>query len=568
MDTDVHTERALIFRLLVGYRWLSLLPPLIVLLWLPVAAPAGWLLLGVAGFFTLGLTLTTKPINRRLLRYPWLLGIDLLLSALLTGLTGVEHSPYYLYSLAPLLAAAYFFHIRGGLVAAGLYALLYLGVLLVQPASFELLSVTSQLISFLLIGAIFGYPSRLTQRLRQAHTQLADQNIELAQRNRELRLIQELLLVMQSSVDPAELQETILHGLVEEMGYRRAVIGLYDEPADRLSGWIGLERSPAASNGRQNGLAHTDVISLEQGRGPLVQALKGNKIFEILDGRPPLTPATLGNRLVQGPHYLILPLWLRDHPIGLLLIDRLPPERPLAPVERRSLEYLSTHAGVALGSIRLCIERAQRQIITDERQRLATHLHDNVSQALYGLAYGLEAAIQLLSPEPRVQQVLINLHETVAEAQGQLRQVIVETCPAEMTAAAFMAGLHRYLRIVSPVQSLNLRIELPGDFDDWAGGTRRQLYQVAQEAVANTAKHAHANQVVVKLNHGPEQIELRIADDGDGFNLAEVDCLQHLGLQRIAERIESLGGSLEIDSAFGEGTLIVAKVPYIEKTRL
>jgi signal transduction histidine kinase len=565
-QSNIGAEQHLIFRLLVGYRWLSLLPPLIALIMLPQPLPV-WRLLAFAASLTLILTLAARPINHRLLQQPRLLGLDLLISAVLVWYTGLEHSPYYLYSLAPILAAAFFFHIRGALLAAAGYTLLYITALLMPPtasASLSIPDVIGQIISFFLIGAIFGYPSILIPRLRQAHAELAGKNDELFKRNRNLDLMQELSLVMQSSVDPAELQEAIVRGLVHEMGYRRAIIGLYDEELGIATGWIAIENALSRDTGRAAQIAHTTLLPLKQDQGPLARALRDKRPLEIIDHEPPTTTSAMNRLLVVGPHYLILPLSLRGQAIGVILVDCLPPGQPLALPERLSLEHLATHAGVALGSLRLCIDRAQRLAIFEERQRIAADLHDNVSQALYGLAYGLEAAVQLMSREPALQNILTQLYTTVTEAQGQLRRTIFETKPDELTADMFVGGLHRHLRTISPVNTMDLRIDLSGDFDHWPADTRRQLYRVAQEALANSAKHANARQLTIKLNRNHQHIELHIADDGDGFDLAKTDSAQHLGLQNMTERIETLGGTLEINSALGEGTLIIITVPCTE----
>ena len=104
----VQYEQKLTFRLLVGYRWVSLLPPLLGLLLFstprPLTAMATCLLLATG--LTLALTLAVTPINHLLMQRPWLLLFDLLVSAGLVWYTGPERSPYYLYSLAPILAAA------------------------------------------------------------------------------------------------------------------------------------------------------------------------------------------------------------------------------------------------------------------------------------------------------------------------------------------------------------------------------------------------------------------------------------------------------------------------------
>lgn len=568
-STDVRAEENLTFRLLVGYRWISLLPPLI---WLTMAVPgaasaAGWWLLALAASLTLSLTLAARPINRLILRQPGLLVFDLLFSAGLIWHTDAERSPYYLYSLAPLLAAAFFFHIRGGLLAAAVYASFYLLVVLLAPHSpgspLNIPVTVGQIISFFLIGAIFGYPSVLLQRLRHTYTELALKNAELLQRNRDLDLLHKLSLAMQSSVDPAELQEYILRGLVQEMGYPRAVIGLYDEQRNALTGWITL--ADPSTSASLPCIAHTDLVLLDEGDGPLARALKVGQAVEVLDSATPTGSPHLNDRFEVGPHYIVLPMSLREHLIGVILIDGLPANQPLSPTDRLSLDHLAAHAGVALGSVRLCIYRAQREAITEERNRIAAGLHDSISQILYGLAYGLEACLQLLPHEPEhVQSALTKLYPLVTNAQAQMRNAIFEMWSDEIAADTFVAGLHRHLRAIRPTQTIALKIELPGDFDRWEAAARRQLYRVAQEALTNAVKHAAPHQVIVTLARTNHHLELRVEDDGRGFNPAEVDGAQHLGIQSMAERIKGMGGDFDICSESGKGTIVTARIPYTE----
>lgn len=563
---DVRAEQNLAFRLLVGYRWLSLLPPLI---WLTMPAPRAtsvtdwWSLALVAGL-TLGLSLAAPPINRLLLRQPGLLIIDLLLSAGLVWYTHVEHSPYYLYSLAPILAAAFFFRIRGGLLAATVYASFYLLAMLVSPRPPELpLSIpvaVGQIISFFLIGVIFGYPSLLLQRLRQAHIELTRRNDELSQRNRDLDLLHKLSLVMQSSVDPAELQEYILRGLVQDMRYPRAVIGLYDEQRNSLTGWITLAEPPAS--GSLPRIAHTDIVPVAEDDGPLARALKAGQAVEVLNGEAPTGSPQLNERWEVGPHYIVLPMSLREHAIGVILVDCLPADQPLSPTDRLSLEHLAAHAGVALGSVRLCIYRAQREAIAEERNRIASELHDSISQILYGLAYNLEACLQLLPHEPgNAHSALTKLYPMVIDAQAQMRNAIFDMWSDEIASDTFVAGLHRHLRAICPTRTIALQIEVPGDFDRWEASARTQLYRTAQEALTNAVKHAAPRQVIVALTHQNHHIELRVEDDGRGFNPAEVDYAHHLGIQSMAERVKGLGGAFDIHSESGKGTVITARVP-------
>lgn len=559
----VNSEQNITFWLLVGYRWISLLLPFLWLIITP-ATPALMLLL-VAATLTLTLTMSANSVNRLLLHHPWLLVFDLALAAALVWATGVEHSPYYLYSLAPILAAAFFFQIRGGLFAAVTYCGFFIIAALLprttdHPA--DVVAIVGHLVSFLLIGAIFGYPAYLLQQLTHTHTELFAKNDQLQQRNRDLSLVRELSLVMQSSVDPAELQESILRGIVHELGYPRATIGLYNEADDCLTSWITIENEQAGIQPITS-LAHTEKIPLTPSTNPLVRAIKGKLVVEILDGEVPSDLAEKNRRLVTGSHYIVLPLSLRGQPIGIILVDKLPEQQRLSPAERLSLDSLATHAGVALGSLYMCIDRVHQMAISEERNRIAIDLHDNVSQVLYGLAYGLDACKQLISVESPAQPLLGQLHTSVTDAQALLRQTIFDIRAETMTGDRFVAGLHRQLRALCPTSAATLRIDLPGEFDQWPLEIRENLFQVAREALSNVAKHAHARHIIVRLAQRNAAINMHISDDGDGFFPAAVDSTHHLGLHSMQERIHALHGSFEITSEDGKGTLITVTVPEL-----
>ena len=353
-----------------------------------------------------------------------------------------------------------------------------------------------------------------------------------------------------------------MRGLVQEMRYPRVIIGLYDENRNALTSWLSLENAAFSKGSSQ--VAHTDVVSLDEDNGPLVHALRTGKPVEIIDGQAPTSSVSLNSRLQIGSHYLALPMSLRENPIGIILLDRLPPDQPLSRADRISLDHLAAHAGVALGSVRLCIYRAQREAVTEERNRIAAELHDSISQILYGLAYGLEACIQLLPHQPEsVKTALDKLYPIVIDAQAKMRKAIFEMWSDEIASDTFVAGLHRHLRNICPTQTISLRIEVPGDFNRWQASARSQLYRIAQEALTNAAKHAGARQVNIILAHLNHHLEMRIEDDGRGFYPSGIDHTQHLGMHNMAERSKDLGGTFTVDSQPGAGTVVTVSVPHV-----
>jgi len=510
------------------------------------------------------LTLFGTRINDLIRRRPRLIALDLLFSGLLIWYTGAEASPFYLYSLTPILGAAFFFRIRGGVWTASAYTLLYLAIVFLLPRrhsiEISLALVTTQIIGFFVIALMVGYTAVLLGDLQRTHDELAESNAELSRRNRDLHLLQELTLLLQSSVDPAELQEYILQGLVMEMGYRRAAIGLYDEGRNVLTGWLSMENLPVESGSKR--LGHATSVSLDHDDGPVAEALCTQHPVEVLDGEPATRDPMLAKRLAVGRHYLVLPLTLRTTPLGVIIVDYLPAREPLSETDRLSLERLAAHAGVALGSVRLCINRAQQQAVMAERNRIAADLHDSISQVLYGLAYGLDACVQLLPEHPEVVRgELEKLQPVVADAQAQMRKAIFAMRSDEITSDTFSARLHRHLHAICPARDMALRIELPGEFDRWDADTRQHLYRIAQEAMTNAARHADAHRIVITVAAEKGRIGVRVEDDGRGFEPSGVDTTEHLGIQSMRERVKDLGGELRIESAPDRGTVVIASIP-------
>jgi signal transduction histidine kinase len=96
-------------------------------------------------------------------------------------------------------------------------------------------------------------------------------------------------------------------------------------------------------------------------------------------------------------------------------------------------------------------------------------------------------------------------------------------------------------------------VELAPDLEE-------ELYGIAQEALNNALKHAGASKIVLSVRMVDKSVILEVADDGQGFDLAEVQVKGGLGLISMQERAEKIGGQLDIDSAPGEGTRVSAKV--------
>jgi signal transduction histidine kinase len=190
-----------------------------------------------------------------------------------------------------------------------------------------------------------------------------------------------------------------------------------------------------------------------------------------------------------------------------------------------------------------------------ERRRIAHDLHDGVVQELAAVSYSLSAAAEA-APAPLDEE----LREAAAETrQGirQLRTLLVEIYPPELHRAGLAAALGDLL-----TQARGIETSLDADPEvHLRGETEALLFRVAQEALRNVIKHADATHVAVTVGRSDGRVRLLVADDGNGFDPAQVDGNGHFGLRMLAELVRDSGGRLEVDSAPGSGSRVSVEVP-------
>lgn len=585
MMTDVYTQRDLVpndvaddsqvFRFLLMFRWASLLP--VVALWLspgltiarPPALPWVLLLLTLSNAI---ITVKYRVLNRLLQRFPPLLGLDLLLATFALALTGGVTSPFFFHVLSPILIAAFFFGLRGGFLAAVTFTPLYgLAILgsnreeIGLGSSSFILHIFTQLFIIYSVGIVFGYPAILLTRLRRQTQDLAKigymlslSNDQLQRTNWQLRLLQELTLSLQSAVSPVELQEVLLQGLVKEVGYHGAVVAIADDEG-RLGGWCWLRREFDRCHRHFECVVNIGVDS------PVTRAVREQKPEVYPPGMPPTGVSELDKAIALQNAYGIFPLHLRGHPIGVLLVELNPNQTFIAPDDLNSLALVADHTSVALGSLRLCIERTQRLAAEEIRNRIAADIHDSVSQQLFGLAYGLNACNQLLAqnPEalPQVKAQLADLEPLAFTALHQMRSALWGLWSGGLDARRLASGLHRHMAALSMDKPVALDVRITPAFDSWPSELRHQLLLIAQEGIANIARHAQARsaQIVIAQDNG--RVLVTIADDGIGFDPNRVAHDGGFGLESIRRRVERLGGTFCNETTPGQGARLKITIP-------
>ena len=260
---------------------------------------------------------------------------------------------------------------------------------------------------------------------------------------------------------------------------------------------------------------------------------------------------------------MIIPLTLKEQAIGMLVL--LSSEKQAFTPHHATLALaIANQAAIAIENARL-YEQAQELAAVEERQRLARELHDSVSQALYGIALGAHTARTLLDRDPTQVAEPLDYVLSLAEAGlAEMRALIFELRPESLEIEGLVSALTKQGAALHARHDITVQTDLSAE-PALPLKVKQELYRIAQEAMHNTVKHAHASKVDLRLCQTSEAVILEVRDNGRGFD-ATASFPGHLGLHSMQERMKGLGGVLQIESAPGQGTRVRAQVPVHETT--
>jgi nitrate/nitrite-specific signal transduction histidine kinase len=254
-----------------------------------------------------------------------------------------------------------------------------------------------------------------------------------------------------------------------------------------------------------------------------------------------------------------IPLIAQGRPVGALTLASRSP-RTLTSDELSLLVSIGHQIGVAVDNAHL-YEQAQQLAVIKERNRLARDLHDSVTQALYGVSlYSEAAARQLASGDAHlVASHLSEIRCTAQESLREMRLLIFELRLPKLKIEGLTAAIQTRLDAVESKVGMETALNVEGD-GHLAPEVEEGLYRIAQEALNNTLRHAHANSVAVRLHYNNRTVTLEIIDDGIGFDPKEARTKGGFGLRGMEERAARLGAAFTMTSSPGRGTRIKVKV--------
>jgi nitrate/nitrite-specific signal transduction histidine kinase len=395
------------------------------------------------------------------------------------------------------------------------------------------------------------------RRARDASERWSQQLEEqVQQRSRELEAFYRLTVDMSNLLDLDEILQSVAERARSLLRADLAVLGLWEPGANTL----GIR---AVSGNRSEAFTSLRLPTNDETAAALRQ-LREARALLVDEKEGPNGALRQAMKRESLRHLALVPLRMGERPQGLLCVG-LRGRRRFHQPELEMLSRLGAQASIAIENARL-YEQAQQLAVLEERERIARELHDSLAQALgyIGLRAGL-AMDHLESDDlAGLRSEIERVEETAEEAYTDVRASILDLRSGSPE-RGLIPTLTEYLKKFSLETGIKAEIHVPeGVLPRLAPAAEIQLIRVVQEALTNVRKHAVAARAVVRFECAEDESTIvSVEDDGRGFDLAgaEKRAGAHFGLQTMRERTESVGGSLEIETAPGRGTRVIAVFP-------
>ncbi len=396
------------------------------------------------------------------------------------------------------------------------------------------------------LGQLGQATNRMASDLEEARV-TADQLLRQEQRRTDqLRMINEAGRQISSVLSLDDLLPHIASRLREIFGYYSVNVFLIDPDTERLVLEAGAggypERAPIGTELRQN----VDGIV-----GWVAQT--GTSFLARDVSREPRFIPT--EELEDTRSEIAVPIKASGQILGVLDF-RSTEVNGLDEIDVLTAELLADQVGVAIKNAEY-YEQAQDMATMRERQRLARDLHDSVTQTLFSAALIAEVLPTLWDRNAGEGKVrLEELRLLTRGALAEMRMLLMELRPTTLTETDLGEILGHLARAFSGRARVPVQLTADGNCR-LPPATQVAMYRIAQEALNNVAKHAHASQVAMILRHQSGTVEISVTDNGRGFDPQNLSA-RHLGIKIMKERAEAAEIRLTIESAIDQGTRVHA----------
>ena len=206
----------------------------------------------------------------------------------------------------------------------------------------------------------------------------------------------------------------------------------------------------------------------------------------------------------------------------------------------------------------------EETIIEKERKRIARDLHDTVSQELFAAHMILSGVSQqaLKLDREKMQTQLQSVAAILETAQKDLRVLLLHLRPVELEEKSLIEGIQILLKELE--DKSDLKVSLKQNVSKLPKKIEEHIFRILQELISNTLRHAQASCLDVYLYQTDVELQLKVVDNGIGFQLGSLDDLSY-GLRNIKERVEDMAGTVQLLTAPKQGLAVDIRIPLLDK---
>jgi signal transduction histidine kinase len=460
---------------------------------------------------------------------------------------------------------------RAGLITVGVFVLYYIfEVIITWERGQELASLFQpalQILWFLLaavVGGVVSQRSAASPRFGQFPSRSDEQSIPDS-----FKMIYEMASSLSATLNYERVLEAILD--ISRLGF--------DELGMRVGESVGLVLL-YDTEGFLAPVAHRNLISRkdETQRIKGIKGIVGDAIASagaIMGEAPAEDPELRAFRSLQACKSIIcVPLRAGFETYGAVLFASVKPK--LYTIEHiELLTIFCNQATIALQNANLYQSlREERDKIVDKeeeaRHKLARDLHDGPTQDVAAIAMRLNFARLLIERDPvRAKAELARLEDLAHRTVKEIRSMLFTLRPVILETEGLVAALNQYADNLRENGAMLVEVHAEHYRDCLDHDTQGVVFAILEEAINNAKKHAEASKILVRLAVRDDLFIAQVIDDGRGF---DVEAVEHnyggrgsLGMINLKERADLVGGTLNIESASGEGTRITLLVPFEEE---
>lgn len=396
----------------------------------------------------------------------------------------------------------------------------------------------------MLVGVLIfsWYILRILEGMRSRQEQLYQ---EARAHRDQLRALQEAGLSLTADLD----LETVLQKVVdlsrEVIGACYGALAVLGEDG-RIAQFVtsGLDRETVRRLGAP-----------PEGRGVLGVVIKERKPLRLarVQDHPASVGFPPGHPLMKS--FIGVPITYQGQILGnLYLTDKIgSPEFSVH--DQETVERFAAQAAVAIANARLYAQ-VQRLAVLEERERIGMDLHDGTIQSLYAVGLTIDDVIEQMEEDPEsARSRLDRVVEQINGIIGDIRHYIFKLrLPAG--SGGLVESIENLVEVMNLRELMAVEIRVEGEEAEPSPERTAALWHICREALMNIVKHAQASRVTIDIRFTPELLQIRIADNGTGFDTGQEDRPERHGLRNMRSRAAALGARMQVESQPGRGTTI------------